>query len=182
MLNLELQNALEGKGYQTSLLAGSLMSLNSRILIEEQEIAYNRSGYISNPVKEESSVITGDFYQEKPMTIREMVTRKINKSLCFCLGVAIAGTFVSYYIAMNYEAKLNNLDNEIVRLNAENQDLQAELDKYKSFNNVDNKIGEYNLLQKAEKVIEVNALNTTNKTVVHPVKTASNTFDWAVGY
>ena len=54
MLNLELQNALEGKGYQTSLLAGSLMSLNSRILIEEQEIAYNRSGYISNPVKEES--------------------------------------------------------------------------------------------------------------------------------
>lgn len=116
------------------------------------------------------------------MTIREMVTRKINKSLCFCLGLTIAVTFVSYYIAMNYEAKLNNLDNEIVRLNAENQDLQAELDKYKSFNNVDNKIGEFNLLQKAEKVIEVTALNSAQKESVHPIKTASNNFDWAIGY
>jgi TRAP-type uncharacterized transport system substrate-binding protein len=83
---------------------------------------------------------------------------------------------------MNFEAKLNNLDNEIVRLNAENQDLQAELDKYKSFNNVDTKIGEYNLLQKAEKVIEVTAMNTTKKDVPDHVKTASNHIDWAIGY
>ena len=104
-----------------------------RVKVKEQETNYSRSNYASNPVKENSSVIEGSFYQEKPMTIREMVTRKINKSLCFCLGITIAITFVSYYIAMNYEAKLNSLDNEIVRLNAENQDLQAELDKFKSF-------------------------------------------------
>ena len=113
------------------------------------------------------------------MTIREMVTRKINKSLCCCLMLTIAITFVSYYISMNYEAKLNSLDNEIVRLNAENQDLQAELDKYKSFNNVDNKIGEYNLLQKADKVIEVTARNA-KKSVIAPTKTASNNFSWAL--
>lgn len=93
----------------------------------------------------------------------------------------IAVTFVSYYVAMNYEAKLNNLDNEIVRLNTENQDLQAELDRLKSFNNVDNKIEEYNLLQKADKVIEVTALNAKN-TVVTPTKTASSSFNWAIGY
>lgn len=158
------------------------MNLNSaRVRIDQQELQYNKNN-ISNPQKNHNPVIEGSFYQEKPMTIREMVTRKINKSLCFCLGITIAITFVSYYIAMNYEAKLNNLDNEIVRLNAENQDLQAELDKFKSFNNVDNKIGEYNLLQKAEKVIEVTALNSAVKQVQSPAKTASNNFDWAIGY
>lgn len=159
------------------------MNLNSaRVKIEEQELLYRQSNYANNPIKEETSVIEGEFYQVKPMTIREMVTRKINKSLCFCLGITIAVTFVSYYIAMNYEAKLNNLDNEIVRLNAENQDLQAELDKFKSFNNVDNKIGQYNLLQKAEKVIEVTALNSSQKQVAPIAKTASSNFEWAIGY
>ena len=156
----------------------------ARVKIEEKdELLYQGSNYTSNPVKEENSVIEGSFYQVKPMTIREMATRKINKSLCCCLMITIAITFVSYYIAMNYEAKMNNLDNEIVRLNAENQDLQAELDKYKSFNNVDSKIGEYNLLQKADKVIEVTALNNTNKkSVINTTKTASSGFNWAIGY
>lgn len=156
----------------------------ARVKIEEKdELLYQGSNYTSNPVKEENSVIEGSFYQVKPMTIREMVTIKINKSLCCCLMITIAITFVSYYIAMNYEAKMNNLDNEIVRLNAENQDLQAELDKYKSFNNVDSKIGEYNLLQKADKVIEVTALNNTNKkSVINTTKTASSGFNWAIGY
>lgn len=156
------------------------MNLKTARVLEEQEFLYNQS-YNSNPIKEENPVIEGSFYQAKPITIREMVTRKINKSLCFCLMITIGITFVSYYIAMNYEAKLNNLDNEIVRLNAENQDLQAELDRLKSFNNVDNKIGEFNLLQKADKVIEVTALNAKNKVVV-PTKTASNNFNWAIGY
>ena len=95
--------------------------------LKVKEFNYNSSSYASSPIQnEESSVIEGSFYQQKPMTVREMVTRRINKTLTFFLGIAIAVTFVSYYIAMNYEAKLNNLDNEIVRLNSENQDLQAE--------------------------------------------------------
>lgn len=153
----------------------------ARVKIEEQELLYRQGSYVSMPIKEDSPVIEGSFYQAKPMTIREMVTRKINKSLCFCLMLTIGITFVSYYIAMNFEAKLNSLDNEIVRLNAENQDLQAELDKFKSFNNVDTKIGEFNLLQKADKVIEVTAMNAKNK-VITPVKTASSGFYWAIGY
>lgn len=159
------------------------MNLNSsRARIEERELLYRQSSYTSSPIKESNSVIEGSFYQEKPMTIREVLTRRINKSLCFCLVIAIIVTFVSYYIAMNYEAKLNSLDNEIVRLNVENQDLQTELDRYKSFNNVDNKIGEFNLLQKADKVIEVTALNAASKEVEDATRTASNNFDWAIGY
>ena len=155
---------------------------SSRAKIEDREQLYNQSSYVSSPIKETSSVIEGSFYQEKPMTVREVLTRRINKSLCFCLVIAIVVTFISYYIAMNYEAKLNSLDNEIVRLNTENQDLQSELDRYKSFNNVDNKIGEFNLLQKADKVIEVTALNAASKEVEDTVRTASNNFDWAIGY
>lgn len=153
----------------------------SRLRVQEKEQKYNNYSYSTEPLSNYSSVVEGSFYQVKPMTVREMVTRKINKSLCGCLIFAISVTFVSYYIAMNCEAKLNSLDNEIVRLNAENQDLQADLDRFKSFNNVDNKIEEYKLLQKADKVIEVTALKT-QKTVNTPIRTASNNFNWAIGY
>ena len=61
-----------------------------RVKIEDKELLYKKSNYSSNPVKEDNSVIEGSFGQEKPITIREMVTRKINKSLCFCLGITIA--------------------------------------------------------------------------------------------
>ena len=140
-------------------------------------------GY-SNPKfenKHVSPVIEGPFYQAKPITMREMLIRKINKSLCICLLFTIAVTFVSYYIAMNYEAKLNVLDREIVRINNENLDLQADLDRYKSFNNVDNKIGEFKLLQKAEKVIEVTAMNSQD-VIVPEQKGVQNKFSWALGY
>jgi hypothetical protein len=127
------------------------------------------------------SVVEASFYPIKPLTVREMVTRKINKSLCFCLMIAVVVAFVSYYIAMNYEAKLNMLDREIVRINTENHELQADLDRYKSFNNVDSNIGKYNLLQKADKVIEVTAM-TSDYGVISPRKSTSPTFNWVVGY
>ena len=128
-----------------------------------------------------SEPISMPYYSPKPLTMKEMLTRKINKSLCICLLFTIAVTFISYYIAMNYEAKLNALDREIVRINNENLDLQADLDRYKSFNNVDSKIGEFKLLQKAEKVIEVTAMNSPD--TVEPVeKSVHNKFNWALGY
>lgn len=139
---------------------------------------YPRSKAVNKNV---SPVIEGPFFQAKPITMREMLTRKINKSLCICLLFTIAVTFVSYYIAMNYEAKLNALDREIVRINNENLDLQADLDRYKSFNNVDNKVGEFKLLQKAEKVIEVTAMNSQDVTVPAP-KNIQSKYNWALGY
>lgn len=152
----------------------------SRITTEEKELRFKQRSYAHNEFKNER-VVEGSFYQENPITIREMVTRRINKSLCMFLLFTILVTFVSYYVALNYEAKLNTLDNEIVKLNTENQDLQVELDKLKSFNNVDNKIGEFNLLQKAEKVIEVTAMNT-QKTIEKPSKIYPGAFNWAIGY
>ena len=151
--------------------------------IKEGLPKFAEANYSSNVLKKEqrNSVVAGSFYQVKPITIREMVIRRVNKSLCFCLLVTICIAFVSYYIAMNYEAGLNNLDREIVRINTENQDLQAELDRYKSFNNVDDKVGKLQLLQKAEKVIEV-----TDKSVNKPLAVSQRLLhqnqNWAIGY
>lgn len=128
-----------------------------------------------------STVVTGDFYRQKPITVREMVTRRINKTLCICLLCTIVVTFISYYIAMNFEAKLNSLDREIVRINTENLDLQTDLDRYKSFNNVDSKIGEFKLLQKADKVLEITAMNSSDVQSAGK-KGHNSTFNWAIGY
>lgn len=133
---------------------------------------------VTNPVPNNS---TPPLYQVKPLTVREMVVRRINKTLCVCLFITIVVTFISYYIAMNFEAKLNALDKEIVKINTENLDLQADLDRYKSFNNVDSKIGEHNLLQKANNVMEVTAVGDS---VVAPQPKAEQqlSFNWAIGY
>lgn len=157
------------------------MNLNSaRVRIEQTE-KYT-GNYVSDTIIAENTVIEGGFIQEKPITIQEMFVRRINKALGFCITVAISVTFISYYTAMNCEAKLNKLDSEIVRLNAENQDLQAELDKFQSFNNVDDKVEEFNLLKKADKVLEITALNTDKKTISPISKPVNNNFDWAIGY
>lgn len=158
------------------------MNLNSARALKTEQETYANS-YISSEIRTESTVIDGGFIQEKPLTLQELFIRRMNKALGFCITVAICVTFVSYYTAMNCEAKLNKLDSEIVRLNAENQDLQSELDRYKSFNNVDSQVEEFNLLKKADKVLEITALNTSEtKAAVHPVKSVNNNFNWAIGY
>ena len=157
--------------------------MTSNTLVRRKTFTYQNSGYAVEPVRNSSygAVVEASLYPVKPLTIREMVTRKINKSLCFCLIIAVFVAFVSYYVAMNYEAKLNMLDREIVRINTENHDLQADLDRYKSFNNVDTNIGKYNLLQKADKVIEVTAMSS-DAAVIPAKKTKQVSFNWVVGY
>lgn len=153
------------------------------IIPNKNNLSGVRQSGMTSPVTSPTAnpVTVSPYYQTKPVTVREMVTRRINKTLCVCLLFTIAVTFVSYYIAMNFEAKLNALDREIVRINTENIDLQADLDRYKSFNNVDSKIGEFKLLQKADKVLEVTAMNT-GEVIPVPQKVQQSAFNWAIGY
>ena len=66
------------------------MNLNTaKVTVEDIKLSYNKNGYVDNTIQEQTPVIEGSFYQVKPMTIREMVTRKINKSLCGCLILTI---------------------------------------------------------------------------------------------
>lgn len=154
------------------------MSTNIRVQ-NPNTISVVKPAPVTNPTG--TTVVVGSFYQAKPVTVREMIIRRINKSLCVCLLITVVVTFVSYYIAMNFQARLNSLDREIYAINRENLDLQADLDRYKSFNNVDSKIGEDKLLQKADKVLEVTALNS-EEVVPHPQKVNKAAFNWAIGY
>ena len=132
---------------------------------EQQENNSNRS-YVSNP--EDNQVIEG--YFQKEISQKAMAIRKVNKTLCGLLGIAVLVAFVSYYFAMSDELTLNKLSRQISTLNDENADLQNQLDRLKSFNNVDSKMNEYNKLQKAAKVIEVQAVNTVAPVVAKPAK------------
>ena len=109
-----------------------------------------------------------------------MAIGKVNKTLCGLLGIAVLVAFVSYYFAMSNELALNKLSRQITTLNDENAELQNHLDRLKSFNNVDSKMMQYNMLQKAAKVIEVQAVHSATPVVAKPEKTAS--FNWAIGY
>lgn len=145
---------------------------------EAENTRYSHKEYVQSPIKRNAPVIEGHFYKES--TVKGMAIRKVNKSLCGLLIVAIVTTFVSYYFVMCNELALNTLNRQITAINDENFELQNKLDSMKSFNNVDDKMLQFNLLQKADKVIEVPAINTAN--TVEEVKISSEPFKWAIGY
>lgn len=140
--------------------------------------SYTSQSYVNNPITEDNQVIEG--YFQKEISQKAMAIRKVNKTLCGLLGIAVLFAFVSYYFSMSNELTLNKLSRQITALNDENAELQNQLDRLKSFNNVDNKMMEYNMLQKAAKVIEVQAVASPATVDSKPEKTAS--FNWAIGY
>ena len=145
--------------------------------IRQDELIY--SDYSESPINR-APVIEGPFYYDKENLVKEMAIRRINKTLCGLLTMLVFTTFVSYYFAMTNEVSLNKLRRQITTLNEENAELQNQLDRLKSFNNVDTKMEQYNLLQKAAKVIEVPAVAASA-----PIAKSGNTtaaFNWAIGY
>lgn len=143
-----------------------------------QQGSYSNQAYVNNPIKEETQVIEG--YFQKEISQKAMAIRKVNKTLCALLGVAVLVAFVSYYFSMSNELTLNKLSRQITTLNEENAELQNQLDRLKSFNNVDSKMMENSTLQKAAKVIEVQAVTPALSVDEDVQKTAS--FNWAIGY
>lgn len=126
-------------------------------LVVSEENYYSKS-YVNNPIREDNQVIEG--YFQKEISQKAMAIRKVNKTLCGLLGIAVIVAFIGYYFAMSNELTLNKLSRQITTLNDENAELQNQLDRLKSFNNVDSKMMQYNMLQKAAKVIEVQAVHS----------------------
>ena len=143
-----------------------------------QKFNYNHQGYAQNPVKMDAPVIEGYFYKES--TVRDMAIRRVNKSLCSLLILAIMTTFVGYYFVMCSELTLNKLKDQIRVLNDENFELQNSIDKQKSFDNVDTKMVQYNLLQKAENVMEVPVIQVVETVKLKNI--SSVPFKWSIGY
>ena len=125
---------------------------------EYYRTSYRQQSYTENPIQ--TQVIEG--YFQKEISLKSMIIRKVNKTLCGLLGIAIVITFVSYYFAMSEELSLNKLSRQITTLNDENAELQN------------------SMLTKAEKVIEVQAINSVTPVTTAAPKTAS--FDWTIGY
>ena len=125
----------------------------------------------------EETVIEGVFEQEDDE--RQMAIRKLNFTLCIMLIALIAITTVSYYFATAHEMTLNKISRETVVLNDENSELENQLDRLKSFNNVDKSMQKNNLLSKAKQVIEVTEVDTAN---VAKADTDQKVLNWAIGY
>ena len=136
-----------------------------------------RQDYQSNPLQH-SPIIEGYFPKEN--TKKEMAIRKINTTLTILLVAIILLTSVSYYFATANEMVLNDLGRQTTILNDENAELQNKIDKLKSFNNVDLTMQKNNILQKAQQVIEVNAV--TSNSVSDKKFDTQKPFTWAIGY
>lgn len=140
----------------------------------------NPQGYASQEYSPQTynPIIEGYFPKEN--TRKEMAIRKINTTLTILLVVFLIVTSISYYFATANEMVLNDLSRQTVVLNDENSDLQNKVDKMKSFNNVDMTMQRNNILQKAQQVIEVNAVASSE--VDSKKIDSQKPFTWAIGY
>ena len=77
--------------------------------------------------------------------------------------------------------QLNNLSRQTVILNNENADLQNQLDRLKSFNNVDKTFQKNNMLKRAGQVIETQAVTVDSMENV-PKQTKKRIFNYAIGF
>jgi len=134
--------------------------------------------YTQNPIEQENTLINGNFKKEN--SIKAAAISKINRTLRNFLLALVFASFAGYYFAMVTEYNLNNISRQISTLNDENAELENDLNRLKSLNNVDDKVSQSNFLHKAGHVIQVNAVGAVVPET-KKVKISSN-FDWAIGY
>ena len=126
-----------------------------------------------------NSIIEGYFPKEN--VVRQMAIKRVNKMLCILISTLIAVVIVSYYFVLTCEMQLNDLSRQTVILNNENTDLQNQLDRLKSFNNVDKTFQQNNMLKRAGQVIETQAV-TVDSIGNIPKKSKKQIFNYAIGF
>lgn len=135
-------------------------------------------GYINTKRDNSRQVIDGYFPKEN--LVKAMAIKKVNKTLCGLLLCLIFVSIISYYFVVSSEIKLNEYSRQTIMLNDENADLQNQLDRLKSFSNVDMTMQKTNLLQKPDQVIEAPEVLTTQ---TKPVQfETERPFSWSIGY
>ena len=127
-----------------------------------------------------NSIIEGYFPKEN--VVREMAIKRVNKMLCVMICALIAVVIVSYYFVLSCEMKLNDLSRQTVILNNENTDLQNQLDKLKSFSNVDKTFQQNNMLKRAGQVIETQAVAPETVDTHTTKSTKKRVFKYAIGF
>ena len=141
----------------------------------------NKSSFLDKSVQKlaVNSIIEGYFPKEN--VIREMAIKRVNKMLCVMISLLIMVVIVSYYFLLTCEIKLNDLSRQTVILNNENTDLQNQLDRLKSFSNVNKTFQQNTMLKRAGQVIETEAVdNEASENVIRPSK--KHIFNYAIGF
>ena len=110
-----------------------------------------------------------------------MAIKRVNKLLCVLISLLISVVIVSYYFVLSCEMKLNDLSRQTVILNNENNDLQNELDRLKSFNNVDKTFQQNNMLKRAGQVIEIPEITVDSSETIKK-STKKRIFNYAIGF
>lgn len=136
-------------------------------------------GYINTDVNN-SQIIDGYFPKEN--SVRAMAIKKVNKTLCGLLLCLIFVSIISYYFVVSSEIKLNEYSRQTIMLNDENAELQNQLDRLKSFNNVDMTMQKNNLLQKPEHDQVIEAPEVINQTAKNIQIESERPFSWSIGY
>ena len=141
-------------------------SFNKDIVINtknnNKKAAKNSSEKVTNPYNglphNGNQIISGYFVNEK--SYKEIIIQRFNNFLYCLLATLVIFCFIGYYFVSCKEVQLNNISRETLELNYENDELQNKLDGLQSYYNIDKAITKANILERAQNVIEVSAINT----------------------
>ena len=115
-----------------------------------------KSGLTKRPV------IKGDFSTYK-INYRELKIYKFNKFMAFVLLIFVLLSMASYMAVITKESLVKNIHADTNKIYYENIELQNKVDALKSFYSIDTKVSKIDFLKKADKVIEVKAVNNAQK-------------------
>lgn len=134
---------------------------NKTITKKQQNAAKSgASDSIGQNLAENNQIISGYFLNEK--SYKEMIIARVNRFLYIALGVLVLFCLICYYFVSCKEVQLNLISRETLELNYENDELQYKVDSLQSYYNVDKAVSKSNILERAKKVVEVDATNLPN--------------------
>ena len=139
-------------------------SFNKNIVVKpknDKKTNKNSNKKVSNPfegpTQSGSQIISGYFVNER--SYKEIIIQRFNNFLYCVLGILVVFCFVGYYFVSCKEVQLNKISRATLELNYENDELQNKLDGLQSYYNIDKAISRTNILERAQNVVEVDAIN-----------------------
>ena len=116
---------------------------------------------VQNPIADANNqIISGYFVNEKPY--KERIIERFNMVLYGILAFLIIFCLVCYYFVSCKEVQLNQISRATLELNYENDELQNKVDSLQSYYNIDKAVSKTNILERAKKVVEVDATDLPN--------------------
>jgi len=127
-------------------------------------VEYSYRKVSTPPLYEQAPVVQGNF--PKFDNFKELAIFKLNRLLTTALVISVLISSVCYMAVVAQEMHVTKLHKKIIDINYENNELQNQLDRVKSFYNIDSKVSQANMLQKADAILEVTSINPVTKKTI----------------